>query len=372
MLAPAAFAVLAMCLACVMATPLGAQDQGSVFDDIWGLAEWYADDSNPVVQSVRFVGRFQYEYAHVEDDPATHDEWNVRRMRLGIRSELFGRMTLHVETEVNPQERDPFYIRLTDAYVAWSQSGLTVTAGKQGVPFTMDGATSSRQLVTIDRSNLTNNIWFPQEYMPGVSVEGEASGWTYQAGVYSSGEANQEFGELNAGFFIHTLLARDVGEALGTERALVRGTYVYQDPDDGNTFTRQLEHVGSLNLDLVAGRWGLRADLSGAAGYLGQSDLWGVMVMPLLDATSKLQLVTRYTHVASSDPNGVRLARYESELTGGRGDRYDEVYVGANYYFYGHLLKLQGGLQVAEMRDDAADGGAYSGVSATVGLRVSW
>ncbi|HUP52992.1 MAG TPA: hypothetical protein VM198_10975, partial [Longimicrobiales bacterium] len=85
-----------------------------------------------------------------------------------------------------------------------------------------------------------------------------------------------------------------------------------------------------------------------------------------------LQLVTRYTHLASADPNGVRLSRYESALGGGNGDRYRELYLGASYYLYGHELKLQGGVTLASMRDDATDGGAYSGVGATLGLRVSW
>jgi phosphate-selective porin OprO/OprP len=56
----------------------------------------------------------------------------------------------------------------------------------------------------------------------------------------------------------------------------------------------------------------------------------------------------------------------------GRGDRYGELYVGANYYFYGHRLKLQTGLQFADMNDRAADGGEYSGVAWTTGLRVGW
>ena len=47
-----------------------------------------------------------------------------------------------------------------------------ITVGKHSVPFTQEGATSSRELLTIDRSNLANNIWFGQEYMPGVSVSG--------------------------------------------------------------------------------------------------------------------------------------------------------------------------------------------------------
>jgi phosphate-selective porin OprO/OprP len=56
----------------------------------------------------------------------------------------------------------------------------------------------------------------------------------------------------------------------------------------------------------------------------------------------------------------------------GQGDRYNELYLGANYYFYGHKLKLQNGAQFAKMNDRANDGGAYSGASWTTGLRVSW
>ena len=51
----------------------------------------------------------------------------------------------------------------------------------------------------------------------------------------------------------------------------------------------------------------------------------------------------------------------------GTGDRYNEGYLGVNYYFYGHRLKLQSGVQFADMRDRANDGGAYSGTSWVTG-----
>ena len=46
--------------------------------------------------------------------------------------------------------------------------------------------------------------------------------------------------------------------------------------------------------------------------------------------------------------------------------------LGANYYFYGHKLKLQTGVQYADMNDTANDGGAYSGVAWISGIRVGW
>ena len=121
-----------------------------------------------------------------------------------------------------------------------------------------------------------------------------------------------------------------------------------------------------------AGAWGVRMDVSGGTGYLGQSDLWGMMAMPFVNITQKLQGVGRYTFVKSQDVNGVRLATYEDRVVSGRDDRYNELYFGANYFFYEHQLKLQTGVQFADMRDRADDGGAYSGVSWTTGLRLGW
>jgi phosphate-selective porin OprO/OprP len=294
-------------------------------------------------------------------------------MRLGPRITLFRTFTLHAEIEVNPQERDPFYMRFTDAYLQWNKSSRWVmTFGKQGVPFTSDGATSSKELITIDRSNLTNNFWFPQEYMPGVSVSGRIAPWVYRGGVYSSGAMNREFGEFSGDYFTLALLGYDFAKPLGVKEAVLTGNYIYQHPDVDNTFTRQLEHIVSVHFKLETDRWGMRTDLSDATGYLGQSDMWAAMAMPYLNVTEKLQAVGRYTYIKSADPNGIRFGTYESRIVTGRGDKYDEVYLGANYYLYGHKLKLQTGLQWAGMNDSANDGGEYSGVSWTTGIRVGW
>lgn len=346
----------------------------SPYDRIWrAFTEWYRDDSNPIVQRVLLSGRFHYDYATVDAEHDNHSEWNVRRLRIGPRITFLKTLTFHTEFELDPQRHDPFYVRLTDAYVQWSKSApLVVTIGKQSMPFTVDGATSSRELLTTDRSNIANNIWFPQEYIPGVSVSGRIAPWTYRLGVYSTGEANRELGEFTGGGATLGVLGYDFARKLGVREALLTGNYVYQRPDENNTFTRQLEHVGSVNFRFEDAGWGARADLSMASGYLGQSDLKAFSVMPFVNFGPKLQFVSRYTAISSADPNGIRFATYESRLESGRGDRYDELYLGANYYFYGHRLKLQTGLQFVDMDDKANDGGAYSGVAWVTGLRVGW
>lgn len=346
----------------------------STYDTIWAtFTDWYNDKENPVVQRILFSGRFQEDYAAVEADQGSHSEWNVRRLRLGPRITMFRDFLVHTEVELNPQEHEPFYVRITDAYVAWQKHPkAVVTVGKQAVQFTQEGMTSSKDLVTIDRSNLANNIWFRQEYMPGVSVSGRAAPWTYRAGVYSAGAMNREFGEFTGDAFTLAVLGYDFGKALGVREATLTGNYVYQHPDVHNTFTQRWEHVVSVNFKLEEPRWGFRSDVSKTQGYLGQRNVFGVMVMPMFNATEKLQFVARYTILDSDGINGLSLATYENTVTSGRGDRYTEGYLGANYYFYGHRLKLQTGVQFGEMQDRANDGGAYSGTSWTTGLRIGW
>ncbi len=350
-----------------------AEQQVSTFDTIWKFADWYENDDDSVIQSLQFSGRFQLDYAIVDADQGHLTEWNNRRFRLGAKAKLFKNFTLHGEVELNPQEADPVFTRITDLYFQWNRSErFKATIGKHGAPFTMDGSTSSKELLTIDRSNLTNNMWFTQEYLPGLSVSGESDHWSYQAGVYSTGRANRGFGEFNGSVFGLVVVGYDFAKRLGVKEAVLAANYVYQDPDEDNSFTRNLENILSVNFKLDAGKWGIRTDLAAATGFADQSDLRGTMAMPFYNITDNVQLVGRYTFVASKNVNGVRLNRYERQLVSGRGDRYNEIYFGLNYYFYGHKLKLQGGIQFADMRDRANDGGAYSGVGGTTGFRMSW
>ena len=351
-----------------------AKKEPSAYDKVWGeFTEWYADDANPVVQRVLLSGRFHYDFAAIDSDQENHDESNIRRLRIGPRITLFRKFTFHSEVELDPQRRDPFYVRFTDFYLMWTKNpSVVLTVGRQSAPFTVDGATSSRELLTIDRSNLANNIWFPQEYLPGISLSGRRAPWVYRAAVYSSGAANREFGEFSGGTATLGVLGYDFAPTLDVKEALLTGNYVYQNPDRDNTFTRQLEHIGSINFRFEDTKWGARADISTASGYLGQSDMWAFQGMPFVNVTSKFQIVGRYTFIDSDAPNGIRLATYESRIVSGRGDEYNELYLGANYYFYGHRLKLQSGVQFVDMKDRANDGGEYSGVAWTTGLRVGW
>ena len=136
-----------------------AAQASSIYDRIWEFTEWYRNDKARLVQRVQFSGRYQHDFALVRSDQADHEEWNIRRMRLGGRVTLLGTFLFHGEAELNPQERNPLYVRLTDFNPSMESEPASRRGRRQiGRAVTSEGATSSRELIAIDRSNLANNI----------------------------------------------------------------------------------------------------------------------------------------------------------------------------------------------------------------------
>ena len=77
-----------------------------------------------------------------------------------------------------------------------------------------------------------------------------------------------------------------------------------------------------------------------------------------------------YLKDANFDPEFFTL--YENKIVSDKGDKYQELYAGVNFFIYQHKLKLQMGLQYAEMRDKVNDGGEYQGWGMTMALRSYW
>lgn len=356
------------------ATP---KPEANAYDQLWSYATLYKDPGNPYLQELKFTGRLQADWYGVDADEGSDEDLVFRRARFGFKAKVFKEFTAHAEMEANITRHSPFYNRLTDAYIAWEPSKtFKITLGKQGLPFTYDGWTSSKELISVDRGMFGTNIWFPQEYIPGLSVSGQQDHWLYRAGIYTNGTASPEFGDFDATWIGSLGIGYNFSEAVSADKAVVRLDYIYQDPTSisaNDLFTRAHEHIFSLNGEYQQGAFGLAADVASTQGFGTQSDLFGVMIMPsyyLIE--DKLQAVLRYTYMASDDDRGIRLNRYENQVTLGRGNEYQEVFAGLNYYIYGHKLKLQGGVQYANMEDDTNKGGDYNGWQGILGLRISW
>lgn len=345
----------------------------STFCDIFDKAVLYKNEEFLPFQKLALSGRLQADAAFFEADQGDYDSLQWRRFRNGFKSQHFETITIHSEAEFDLVESDPLYSRLTDSYIGWSKDKfLKIKIGKQGANFLIDGSTSSKELIRMERSLHSYNLWFPNEYFTGATASGEVGNWSYNTGIFSS-DGGPEFGDFEAGYFGLFSIGYDFAEALGFDQALVRADYVHNDPTgNGILNTRSLSNVIVLNAIFEKGPWGLRADVSTAEGWGSQSDLAGASIMPYYNLSDEWQLVASWNCVTSENANGVRLDRYENEIESGRSDEVHEFYFGVNRYFCGHKLKWQTGVEYTTAEDAANDGGAYDGWGLSSGIRVSW
>ncbi len=347
--------------------------QPADFDQWWQYATLYSNNDNHTLQKLAFTGRTQAEGYYFDSNQGDTSDSLWRRARFGFKANLYQNWVAHIEADYDFNESlKDSYNRLTDAYIGWTpKPGTQIKLLKQSAGFTLDGATSSKKLITLQRSSLTNNLWFTAEYFTGATIAARADNKTgYRLGIYSN-DGDDEMSEFNASYFTLASVSRNLADRFAIDKAIVTLDYVYN-KEHSAANTRDFSQIISLHSQWLKGKTGLATDLSAGEGYAEQANLWGFTLMPFYNQTERLQTVLRYTYIKSTGSNGIRLGRYENEIESGRGNRYNEIYAGFNVYFYGHQLKWQTGAQYVRMDDTAADGGKHEGWGLTSGLRASW
>lgn len=349
-------------------TIMGQDGKESAYDSIWNRVVLYDDPDHNVFQEFAFTGRLQGDYYNFDD---SESDFNWRRFRVGFKASLFNGLTLHSEADMNLNDPEPLYKKLTDTNLAWtSPSGMIVKLGRQSAPFTLDGSTSSKKLYTLERSKVSGNLGFPKEYFPGITFSGKRDNWEYLAGLFSS-DHGPEFDEaFDYGRFGLFSVGYNFKENLKMDNALIRFDYLNQEQDSTNK-TPHHKNVASLVTKFEGGNFHLWTDLSVSDGYGSQNDLIGLQLMPFYDITDKTQVVFRYTYLKSSSGDSIRLSKYEKDLFGMKGNEASEIFLGINHFFYGHKLKWQNGIQYTKM-DRASSSEGYDGWGFTSGFRISW
>ena len=368
-----------MCLSFSLLQTINAQeDQESTFDKIWDNVVLYENDENSLISKFWLTGRLQGEYHSFENEVAPaidHDDYDWRRFRFGFKATLFGDITLHSEADLGLENRGrPLYNDLTDTYFSWStENGMKFKLGKQSAPFTLDGSTSSKKLHTLERSKIAGNIWFGQEYFPGITVSGSKDEIDYFAGFYSNDNKPEFDGAFKHGQFGILSVGKDYAANFDLEKSYFRLDFMFQE-DDGNVDVEDFNDWNAAYSFVTKWEnndWYFWTDLSFADRKNG--DVWGLQLMPFYDITDKTQLIFCYTYLDSSGDNQLRASRWEDRLDRGqyRGDDLTEYFFGLNHFFYGHKLKWQNGLQYTQL--DEADGlKEYEGWGFTTAFRISW
>ena len=367
----------------------------SPYDDLWSHAVLYQSKDNPILQEFALQGRLQVQYAVGSSDQGNFTSGNLqdlgvetwgnvdlRRCYMGFKSTLFHDFNLQGQAIVNP-DWGPVYGGIFDLYALWGVSDqLQIYTGKVTVKFTREFEISSREIVTLERSLLVNQLAPGQ--LTGAWANGKkiAGFWNYELGIFGS-DIQEELTEFQGGAILLAKIGYDFAEASGWDRALV-GLHGMHSTDPGDAGAKPYENSFALTGDLKKGRWAATADLVYANGrndFTGNPvpNVWGLSLIPTYDITEKLQLVARYQFACSDGDNGLSLQkRYERtapDFIGSSGatvsgNQYQAFYLGVNYYFYGQKLKLMSGLEYAEMEDNANDGGEYDGWTWTSGLRM--
>lgn len=363
------------CLLAFAFTTHGQSEETSTYDKLWSKVILYESEQNPFLSKFSLTGRLQGDYHSFENEVSevSHDDYDWRRFRFGFKANLFGDITLHSEADLDLENTNKtLYKSLTDTYFSWStDSGMKFKVGKQSAPFTLDGSTSSKKLHTLERGKIGTNIWFGQEYFPGISISGNKNEIDYFAGLYSSDNAPEFEDAFRYGQFGIISIGKDYGESFNLEKSYFRADLMIQDDDEMKY--EDWKGAYSFVTKWENKNWYFWTDLSFADRKDG--DVWGIQLMPFYDITDKIQAVFCYTHLDSSGHNQLKTSRWESKIPQtsnvGKGDDLTEYFFGLNHFLYGHKLKWQNGIQYTELNQ--ADGTKeYDGWGFTTALRISW
>lgn len=389
----------------------------TAWDRTWSAFTLYKDDSNPILQEFSLQGRLQVQsiYGESNDDSfntsdykdAGNDEnvWGndieARRARFGFKSKWFQNWKFEGQINVDNDGQDnsgdnTFYKDLYDLFVTYAPSdSLNISAGKTKVKFTREQEISSKEILTIERSLISNTL-FPGELTGAwVSGKGIQEHWLYELGIYGSDRV-REFSSFDQGVVVLGKIGYDYSAQAGLDTAVASFHYMHNTSpgfadlkDDAYTPSTSPDFTDSIALtnDITSGRFGLTTELLYGFGFEGtedrysskgkygpqainQSDVFALSIIPSYFIADGLQLVGRLQVASSSDPDGLRVpSRYERLVAGDdeKGNTYTSAYLGLNYYLHGHKLKLMNGVEYSHM-----GGGDYDGYTFMSGLRFSF
>lgn len=374
-----------------------AQDQSTkliepnIFDQIWGFATLYKDDTNPYLEEFKLRGRYQGQYWNVDDDNGSQSNWEDRRSRLGFDAKLFDKkIELRIDAQSNDQFNDA-YDGLVDAYIRWKpNSWLSVTAGKtKPLIGQFDWLESTNTQPTFERSQIFNQLGITRA--TALTVEGSTQDYLWRGGLYfndtpsntvdpvtktaSGAWGDGEFGHLNGGMSFSLGVGYDFKHLLNTEKAEFHLDWLHSDRDADDLVLNKYDDIISPSFSVKDGDASVVIEGFFASGGDGtNSDVYGLFIEPTYDIIpKKLQLVGRYSYANSDGPLGVvGQTRYEKKVAAnkGLGDVYQSVYGGAQYFIYGDKLKLMAGAEWAVLHNSKGD--SYDGLTLLSGIRLSF
>jgi len=347
----------------------------SIYDKMWGLAQIYKNNENPIIEELDLTGRAQFDFFNVSSDKGDNNFFEIRRMRMGFDSWWANRhveLKATLDTNLRTDNQDSvFYNRFTDLFVKFVISdAVNVRVGKFEPHFGYDREFTDNNQKFFERAFYDDHLIGGNDYIAGAEVSGRIGNWGYLAAVYST-NVNKELGEFNGGQAFQAEINYDFSKALGADKALWVLDYLHAGGKNSNTnvFANYSNAVATY-FDYQKGKLGLVTQLGYADAIAGKGDIYELMVMPTYLITDKLEAVFRYQLGLSPSDNGIATKNRQEKTIGNfTGDTYNAAYLGFNYYLYGQKLKLMVGEQYANLGGGTGANSGYSGWTTLAGIR---
>lgn len=346
----------------------------SLLDRITMLPSLYSDPDNRLIQEIRLLGRYHWEYGNVSSAQGNYDGAESRRARAGLMIDFLDQFRFRAQVK-GTGEQDLFGDNsVEDMWVAWrsdTSDQFTLKLGQFKPLWSYEWGLSSNTMPIIERSQ------FVQQFAPdrsvGLSASLERGNWSYGLAGFSgnlddgASADNGAFGVLNIGYDLSD-------SADGWDVLRWRFDYLYNNDSIQVSSAQSYRNALSMSLGGRDGRLhgavnAMYVDaMNGEGNALGLSLIPGYEVIP-----DKLELVGRYHYSNSESGNSLLVqSRYESEVPeigDGRGGNYHSAYIGLNWILHKHV-RFMNGVEYSTMRDGGADGGDFDGWTFFSGLRL--
>lgn len=385
--------------------------EGWHFCDIFDMNTLYESDSG-FVRKVKFIGRYQGQIISQQEDVFDplgintarngFHQYQVRRFRVGADIGLAHNLSFKTNFNISDSGganrgvfRNEFFNSIDEMVLEWEPDHYVdpkapvrnfrlnyIAVGKMKQKITREYSTSSKRILTIERSQIVNEVISSKPW--GVTIgfefggiEQEIGGWIYGIhndfglnnrlnfpNSHSRGgltyRASKEISDITEVFFDYQFTNNSSGFARNFQGGVSRAGRGNANAGLGSAY----EHVIALGSENDFGRLQLTTDLIFAANrevrngnqfqnrdiIAAGNDTWGFVILPTYDITEKLQAVFKYaysdsgrqerTQRFSTNPGGVGNTRFTY-------DDYHTFYAGLNYYICEHNLKIMAGYEYA-------------------------
>ncbi len=300
--------------------------------------------NRPTTNQLKVRGRIQGQWAMSDGSnsgtTATDDysTFEARRIRVGVQGKFAD--VWDYQLEINAVSS----ANIDTAFVAYNlNKNGKIIFGKNKPQFGLEENTSSADILTIERSTLTN--YFQGGKPVGLRYEGKADIFSYYVGIFNGqNESTDRQGSNGDSYLFNASGVINLDDKVGEDvRLKLRLDFLKDNAPSG--YYRFNDAI-AVSAQVGVGEFDVSAEYMKGEDANGR-DIDGFYIMPsFYIVPKKWQAVLRYEVIDGDVGANVGTHRYADRVPGLNriGNEYDSVYLGVNYYIKGNNLKLMFGV----------------------------